>query len=334
MKSVMGGILAAAVLVVPAFAQEVNVYTYREPGLIKPLFDKFTAETGIKVNAVFASSGLEERIATEGANSPADLLISVDVARLTKAVEVGIAQPLTSPALETAVPPGLRDPDHFWVGLSLRGRVVYASKDRVPDASITYEDLADPKWKGKVCIRSGQHQYNLALFGAIIAKHGPDKAKAWLEGLKANLAKKPSGGDRDVAKDIAAGACDIGLGNTYYVGLMQANPEQKDWAAAIKVIMPTFKDGGGTHINVSGLVLAKNAPNKDNAVKLAEWLVSDDAQRIYAETNNEYPVRAGIAVSPRVAAFGKLVPDTTSLAEIAKNRKAASELVDAVGFDN
>jgi iron(III) transport system substrate-binding protein len=330
------GLVAATLLLAaaPAAAQEVNVYTYREPGLIKPLFDKFTAETGIKVNTVFASSGLEERIATEGANSPADLLISVDVARLTNAVQAGIAQPLTSPVLTAAVPASLRDPDHLWVGLSERARVVYASEERVPDTSITYENLADPKWKGKICIRSGQHYYNLALFGAMVEKHGADKAKVWLEGLKSNLAKKPSGGDRDVAKDIAAGACDIGLGNSYYVGLMQNNPEQKEWAEAIKVIMPTFEGGGGTHINVSGLVLAKNAPNKENAIKLAEWLVSDEAQHIYAETNYEYPVKVGIKVSPTVEAFGKLVPDTLALSEVAKNRKTASELVDAVGFDN
>jgi iron(III) transport system substrate-binding protein len=318
----------------PTLAQEVNVYTYREPALIKPLFDKFSAETGIKVNAVFASNGLEERVQTEGDNSPADLLISVDVARLQAAVTLGIAQPLRSAVLEAAVPPGLRDPDHYWYGLSERARVVYASKERVPDTAMSYEDLADPKWKGRICIRSGQHHYNLALIGAMLVKLGPEKAKAWLEGVKANLARKPSGGDRDVAKDIAAGLCDIGVGNTYYVGLMEHDPEQKAWVAAVKVIMPTFNDSGGTQINVSGVVLAKNAPNKDNAIKLAEWLVSDEAQEIYAQTNYEYPVKAGIKTSPDVEAFGALKPDTLPLSEIAKSRKAASELVDAVGFDN
>jgi iron(III) transport system substrate-binding protein len=326
----------AAVLlcVTPALAQEVNVYTYREPDLIKPLFEKFTAETGIKVNAVFASTGLEERVETEGDNSPADLLISVDVARLQAAVDLGIAQPLRSAVLEAAVPPALRDPDHYWYALSERARVVYASKDRVPETAIAYEDLADPKWKGRICIRSGQHHYNLALIGAVLVKLGPDKAKAWLEGVKANLARKPSGSDRDVAKDIAAGLCDIGVGNTYYVGLMAHDPEQKAWVDAVKVIMPTFADSGGTQINVSGVVLAKNAPNRANAVKLAEWLVSDEAQEIYADTNYEYPVKAGIAASPDVVAFGPLKPDTLSLTQIAKARKAASELVDTVGFDN
>lgn len=336
MIPVLARLCCAALLIcaTPALAQEVNVYTYREPDLIKPLFDRFTAETGIKVNAVFASTGLEERVATEGDNSPADLLISVDVARLQAAVDLGIAQPLRSAVLEAAVPPALRDPDHYWYALSERARVIYASKERVPETAMSYEDLADPKWKGRICIRSGQHHYNLALIGAVIVKLGPDKARAWLEGVKANLARKPSGGDRDVAKDIAAGVCDIGVGNTYYVGLMAHDPDQKAWVDAVKVIMPTFADSGGTQINVSGVVLARNAPNRENAVRLAEWLVSDEAQEIYAETNYEYPVKAGIAASPDVVAFGPLKPDTLSLTQIAKVRKAASELVDTVGFDN
>jgi iron(III) transport system substrate-binding protein len=333
----LAAILAASILALPAptpaAAEEVNVYTYREPDLIKPLFDKFTAETAIKVNAVFATDGLEERVEMEGDNSPADLLVTVDVARLQKAVDLGIAQPFRSKVMEEAVPANLRDPGGAWYGLSERARVVYASKERVADAAITYEDLADPKWKGRICIRSGQHHYNLALFGAMIAKHGAEEAKTWLEGLKANLARRPSGADRDVAKDIAAGICDIGVGNTYYVGLMEHDPVQKAWTDQIKVIMPTFRDGGGTHVNISGVVLARNAPNRANAVRLAEWLVSDEAQKIYADTNFEYPVKPGIAISPDVLAFGPLKRDALPLPEIARTRAAASEMVDAVGFD-
>ncbi len=231
----------ALLLVAPAAAGEVNVYTYREPGLIKPLFDAFTKETGIAVNIVFAKEGLEERIAAEGAASPADMLLTVDIGRLSKAVDLGFAESIASEALSSAVPAEMRDSGNAWFGVSLRARVIYASKDRVGDAPITYEELADPKWKGKICIRDGQHIYNNALFSAYIARHGVDETRAWLQGVKANLARKPSGGDRDVAKDIAAGLCDIGLGNTYYVGLMENNPEQKAWADAIKVIMPTFK---------------------------------------------------------------------------------------------
>jgi iron(III) transport system substrate-binding protein len=239
-----------------------------------------------------------------------------------------------SAALEAAIPASYRDPDGHWFGVSLRGRVVYASKDRVKQDTITYEELADPKWKGKVCIRSGQHVYNVALFASAVAKLGEAKAEDWVRGLKANLAKKPSGGDREGAKDILAGVCDIAVGNTYYVGLMRtANNEQRQWGEAVKVLMPTFQ-GGGTHVNISGLVMAKNAPNKDNAVKFMEFMVSDAAQKIYADVNFEYPVKAGIQPDEIVASFGPLKPDTLSIADVAKNRKAASQIVDKVGFDN
>ena len=310
----------------------VNVYTYREPGLIKPLFDEFTSQTGIEVNVIFAKDGLEQRIKAEGDNSPADVLLTVDIARLQEAVDIGVTQPVDSEVLESTVPADLRDPDGHWHGVSMRARVVYASKERVEQDTITYEELADPKWQGRVCIRSGQHIYNNALFAAFLAHHGEEKTKTWLEGLKANLAKKPSGGDRDVAKDIAAGVCDVGIGNTYYVGLMQnGDAEQQAWAEGMKVIMPTFEDGG-THINISGVVLAKNAPNRDNAVTLMEWLVSDETQRHYASMNYEYPVKDGVEVDPTVAAWGELDPDPLALSEIAANKKKAAEIARMAGI--
>jgi iron(III) transport system substrate-binding protein len=221
------GLLITAAPTMAYAAGEVNVYTYREPALIEPLFKAFTDETGIAVNTIFAKDGLEQKIQSEGANSPADVLLTVDIARLQEAVSLGISQSVTSPILEANVPEGLRDPEKNWFAVSMRARVVYASKERVQQNEITYEELADPKWKGKICIRSGQHIYNNALFAAAVAKFGEDKAASWIEGIKNNLAKKPSGGDRDVAKDIAASVCDIGLGNTYYVGLMQKNDAQK-----------------------------------------------------------------------------------------------------------
>ena len=200
--------------------------------------------------------------------------------------------------------------------------------------AITYEDLADPKWKGKICIRSGQHIYNNALFAAVIAHLGEAKAEEWLNGLKANLAQKPSGGDREVARDIAAGKCDIGLGNTYYWALMNdKEADKKGWAEATKVILPTFKDGG-THVNLSGVVLAKHAPNKANAMKLIEWLVGETAQHMYADMNYEYPMRAGIAVNKTIAGYGPLKADKVPLATVAENKKKAATLVDKVGFDN
>ena len=200
--------------------------------------------------------------------------------------------------------------------------------------AITYEELSDPKWKGKICIRSGQHMYNNALFAAYIVKHGEAKAEEWLKGLKANLAQKPSGGDREVARDIAAGKCDIGLGNTYYWALMNdKETDKKVWADATRVILPTFQ-GGGTHVNLSGVVLAKNAPNKANAVKLIEWLAGEKAQHIYADQNYEYPLLAEVAVNPTISGYGKLKPDAMPVAKIAEQKKAAATLVDKVGFDN
>jgi iron(III) transport system substrate-binding protein len=337
-KTRMLAIAAASVISVclPAIASaqgEVNLYTYREQKLIQPLLDAFTKDTGIKVNVVSASSGLEQRIKTEGANSPADVLLTVDIGRLEDAVQAGITQPIKSDVIDKTVPAEYRDPEGHWAGVSMRARVVYASKDRVKQDAITYEELADPKWKGRICIRSGQHIYNNALIAAMIAKHGEAKAEEWLKGLKANLAQKPSGGDREQARDVAAGKCDIGIGNTYYWALMLKNPSQKAWADATKVILPTFA-GGGTHVNVSGVVLAKNAPNKANAMKLIEWLAGDTAQHMYADTNNEYPVKAGINANEVVAGYGKLNPDPMPLSKIAQNKKAAANLVDKTGFDN
>lgn len=313
---------------------EVNVYTYRETKLIQPLFDAFTADTGIKVNIVSASSGLEQRMKAEGANSPADVLLTVDIGRMDEAVKAEVTQPIKSDVIDEIVPPQYRDPDGHWAGISMRARVIYASKDRVKQEAITYEELADPKWKGKICIRSGQHIYNNGLFAAYVARYGEAKAEDWLRGLKANLAQKPSGGDREAARDVAAGKCDIGIGNTYYWALMMnRDPDKKPWAEATRVVLPTFV-GGGTHVNLSGVLLARHAPNRANGVKLIEWLAGEKAQRLYADQNYEYPVRAGVALNPTIAGYGKLSADPLPISKIAANRKAASTLVDKVGFDN
>jgi iron(III) transport system substrate-binding protein len=324
-------------LPVAAAASEVNVYTTREPGLIQPLLDRFASESGIKVNTIFVKEGLGERVSAEGANSPADVLMMVDYGNLIDLVDRGLTQPVQSEALEAAIPEALRDAGDQWFALSMRARVFYVSKDRVTDTALTYEDLADPRWEGKVCIRSGQHPYNTSLISAIITRDGREEAEAWLEGVKANLARTPGGGDRDVAKDILAGICDIGIANSYYVGLMRSGAggdEQKAWGDAINVILPTFRDGGGTHVNISGAAVAKNAPNRDNAVKLLEYLASDEAQEIYAKANFEYPVKAGIAADPIIAELGTLSIDTTPLSKIAATRKDASLLVDEIGFDD
>jgi iron(III) transport system substrate-binding protein len=328
--------IGAALLASSAMADGVvNIYSYRQPELIKPLLDAFTADSGIKTNVLFLDKGLEEKIAEEGANSPADVILTVDIGRIQAAEDKGVTQPLVNEAVDKDIPSQYRDPEGNWFGVTTRARVVYASKERVTQDAITYEELADPKWKGKICTRSGQHVYTIGLIASMIAHHGPEKTEEWLKGVKSNLARKPDGGDREQAKAIFAGECDIALGNTYYVGQMQTsekNPEQKDWAAAIKVLFPNANDRG-THVNISGMALAKNAPNKENAVKLMEFLASDKGQTLYGQQVFEYPVEPGIKPSDIVASWGTLKPDPLPLAEIAKNRKTASELVDKVAFD-
>ncbi len=316
-------------------AEEVNIYSYRQPQLIDPLLKAFTDKTGIKTNVVYAADGLNERLAAEGRNSPADVLLTVDAGRLSEAKDAGLTQPVESAALAKAVPAQFRDPANHWFGLTMRGRVIYASKDRVKQDSITYEDLADPKWKGKVCVRSGQHVYNTSLIATIIAHKGEAFAETWLKGVRDNLAHKPAGGDREQARDIASGKCDLALGNTYYMALMttnEKNPEQKQWAAAIRLMFPNANDRG-THVNISGVAMAKNAPNRAAALKLMEFLASDAAQKIYATANNEYPVGPGVPASDIVKSWGTLKADPLPLENIAKHRKRASELVDKVNFD-
>ncbi|KZL09468.1 Iron uptake protein A1 precursor [Pseudovibrio axinellae] len=345
MKSLLKGIgLAAAgcalgtsAMVASAQAEgEVNVYSYRQPELIQPLMEAFTEKTGVKANVVFAKKGLAERIQAEGKNSPADVLLSVDIGRLQGAKDLGITQPVISDVINNNIPVNLRDADNHWFGLTTRARVIYASKDRVTQDSITYEELADPKWRGRICTRSGQHDYSIGLFASMIANKGEAEAQKWLEAVRDNLARKPTGNDRAQVKSIFAGECDISLGNTYYMGKMQTNtkdPEQKDWAASVRILFPNTEDRG-THVNITGMVLAKNAPNKDNALTLMEFLASDEAQAIYAAKNFEYPVKPGVQTSDLVASWGSFKADSISLSDIAANRTKASEMVDLIGFDN
>lgn len=324
------------VLPATAAAAEVTLYTTREPGLIQPLLNTFTAQSGVKVNTVFLKDGLLERVKAEGSRSPADVLMTVDVGALVDLVQAGLTQPMKSAAVNAAIPAHLRGADNQWFALSIRARVLYADKNQKFPA-MHYEDLADPRWKGKLCIRSGQHPYNTALVAAMLAQHGEAKTETWLRGLKNNLARKATGGDRDVARDILGGICDIGVANSYYVGQMKAaapGSDNRKWGDAIQVIRPTFAKSNGTHINISGAAVAKYAPNKTQAVQLLEFLVSPKAQQIYAQSNYEYPVRKGVSVDPIIAqSIGSITPDTTPLMEIVRSRQKASLLIDKVGFD-
>lgn len=330
----------AGTLMTPAAASanEVSLYTTREPALIQPLLDEFTKDTNITVNTVFVKDGLIERVKAEGEKSPADVLMTVDIGNLIDLVDAGVTQPIESDVLNDVIPENLRGPDGHWYAMSLRDRVAYIASD-IELESITYEDFADPKWKGKVCIRSGQHPYNTALIAAMIAHNGAEATEEWLRGVKNNLGRKAAGGDRDVARDILGGICDIGIANAYYVGRMknsEPGSDARQWGDAIKVIRPTFasENSKGTHVNISGAAVAKHSPNKDGAVQLLEYLVSEKAQNLYANANYEYPVREGVTLDPVVASFGPLVVDPLPLTEIAKHRRLASELVDKVGFNN
>ncbi|MGR3711802.1 MAG: Fe(3+) ABC transporter substrate-binding protein [Shimia sp.] len=324
---------AATATAAPVFADEVNVYSYRQPELIKPLTDAFTAETGIKVNVAYLKKGMVERLQAEGARSPADMILTVDISRLSAVVDAGLTQPVSSDTINANVPAQYRDPENHWFGLTTRARIVYASKDRVADGEITtYEDLTDPKWAGRICTRSGTNAYNVALTSAVIEHHGLEGAKTWLEGIKANLARKPQGNDRAQVKAIWAGECDISIGNTYYMGKMLSDEEQKEWADSVQIVFPEF-EGGGTHVNISGVALTKSAPNKENAVKMMEFLTTPQAQEIYAKANFEYPIAPGTEADALVTGWGEFTADDVNLMTLAGHRSDALKITEEVDFD-
>lgn len=329
----LAALTVAAVIAAPAFATEVNVYSYRQPELIEPLAEAFTAETGVDVNVVFLRKGLVERIKAEGDLSPADLIFTTDISRLINAKKAGVTKAVSSDILDANVPESFRDPEDHWYGLTARARIVYASKDRVQPGEITtYEDLISDKWKGRICMRSGTNAYSLGLLGAVIAKKGEAAALAWAKGLKANLARKPQGNDRAQVKAIWAGECDISIGNNYYMVAMLKDDEQKQWADSVNVTFPTF-EGGGVHMNISGVAMAKHAPNAENAMKLMEWLTSDSAQKMYAEVNGEYPVKPGVDPSDLVKSFGDFQADETPLSAIGEARPKAVKIMETINFD-
>ena len=315
-------------------AEEVNVYSYRQPFLVQPLFDQFTKATDIKVNVVFAKKGLSERLEREGRNSPADLIFTVDIGRLIEVADKNLTQAVELDALHKNIPTQYRDPKGHWFGLTTRTRSIFASKDRVDLKNIqNYEDMSDPVWKGRICSRSGKHPYNLALIASMIAHNGLEDTKTWLTGVKGNLAQKPQGNDRSQVKAIKEGVCDISLGNNYYYGNMLMDEEQKTWANAVNIVFPN-QENRGTHVNISGMALTKHAPNKSNAEKLMVFLSEKKAQEMYSDQNFEYPVNPRIQPSKLVRSWGQFDADKLSLAEIAKLRKQAAQLVDQVGFDD
>jgi iron(III) transport system substrate-binding protein len=330
---VAGAVVALLIGSSMAMAAEVNVYSYRQPYLIDPLFDAFTKATGIKVNTVYAQSGLIERLKNEGANSPADLLLTADIGLLSDAYDAGVTQAVKSDVLDANIPAPYRAANGHWYGLTSRARVIAASKERVEKGEIaTYEQLAEPKWKGRICTRSAKHPYMVALTASMIVHHGEAKAKEWLSGLKANLARKPQGNDRAQAKAIKEGQCDLALMNHYYMAQMMRDKEETAWAEAIYLVFPN-QNGRGTHLNVSGITLTQSAPHKEDAIKLMEFLSGDLAQRIYAEDNSEYPIKPGVPWSELLASWGTFKADEVPLDKVAEKRAEAIKMADEVHYD-
>jgi iron(III) transport system substrate-binding protein len=330
------GLVALGTGFAPSLAQaaEVNVYSSRHYDTDDSLYQNFTKQTGIKVNLIEANADqLIERIRAEGRNSPADLLITVDAGRLVRAEEAGILQPVKSEVLEKAIPAHLRDPDGHWFGLTKRARVIIYAKDKVkPEDLSTYEDLADPKWKGKLAIRSSTNIYNQSLVGAMLAAHGEEKTLEWSKGIVANLARAPKGGDRDQIRAVAVGEADIAVSNTYYLGQMiNGKPEDKEAAAKVAVFFPNQNDRG-THVNISGAGVVKTAPNKDNAVKFLEYLTTPEAQRYFAEGNYEYPVVEGVEIHPTLKAWGTFKEDKLNADTFATNNQKALQVTDQAGW--
>ncbi len=330
-------LLALFALGIPtASAQEkvLNLYSARHYQTDEALYANFTRQTGIKINRIEAKEDeLLERIRNEGANSPADIFLTVDAARLARADELGLFAPVKSRLLEERIPANLRNPD--WFAFSTRARVIVASKELVKAEDVqNYEDLAGPKLKGKVCSRSGSHPYNISLMAALIARIGEAKAEEWARGMVANFARAPKGGDTDQIKSVAAGECGVAVSNSYYLArlLRSEKPEDRRLMERIAIIWPNQKSVGA-HINISGGGMLKTAPNKESAIRFLEYLASDDAQRYFADGNNEWPAVTSVVVkNPALEAMGKFKADNLSVTLLAKNAVAAQRIYDRAGW--
>ena len=316
-------------------AEEVNLYSARNEALIKPLLERFTEQSGIKVNLVTGKAdALLKRISSEGRNTPADVLLTTDAGRLHRAKAAGVTAPFDSELLQQRVPQQYRDPEGHWYGLSLRARPIMYVKGRVDPAELsTYEDLADPKWKQRICIRSSSNIYNQSLVASMIAANGKAETEQWARGLVKNLARPPRGGDRDQIKAAVAGQCDIAVANTYYLAgmLSGSDPQQREIAEQMGVFWPN-QEGRGAHVNVSGAALIKASKNREAAIALIEFLASDESQQWYAESNGEYPVRDGIAVSDTLEAWGEFKADELNLGRLGELNPDALMLMDRAGW--
>ncbi|QOZ36097.1 extracellular solute-binding protein [Bradyrhizobium sp. CCBAU 53421] len=329
-----------AVLAATAFAcatvhaEELTLYSTREANLVEPVIAAFTAASGTKVRTVFVEDSLVKRLTAEGDTSSADVLLTIGLDKTILLAARGLTQAIASPGLEQAVPANLRGGNGQWIALAIRPRVVFARKDS-PLAAITYEELADPKWRGKVCMRPAAHQNNVALIAAYLAHHGTDATETWLGGLKRNLAHKPAGKDNDVVREIAEGRCDIGIGNTVALAQLRDGRDGTDWRAwadAVKAV-PTIFEGGGSHVNLTGAAIARHAPHPAAARAFLEFLATPEAQTIFSTAELQYPVLATARRAPIVEGIGSFAADALSIDEIAAHQAAATALIRKAGFD-
>jgi iron(III) transport system substrate-binding protein len=331
------GLLLSAGLLVSGVAAsaELNVYSARKEALIKPMLDKFSAQTGVTVNLLTGKGdALLTRLQAEGKNSPADVLITTDAGRLVRAEQAGVLQAVSSDKLNAEIPAHLRSDQGFWYGLSVRARAIVYAKDRVDHSELSsYEALAEPQWKNRICIRSSSNIYNQSLVAGMLHSEGSEATTQWLQGLVANLARPPKGGDRDQIKAVAAGQCDVAVVNSYYLGGMvnSSDANEQRAADAVAIFWPN-QSGRGTHINVSGAGVTQSASNPADAVKLIEFLASDEAQRWYAETNNEFPVRSDVPASELLSSWGEFKRDTTPMDEQGRRNGEALMAMDRAGW--
>ena len=324
------------ILVTPSLiAAEVNVYSARKEALIKPLLDKFSAESGIKVNLVTAKGdALLTRLKSEGLNSPADVLITTDAGRLYRAQQADVLQPIASEMLSESIPAHLRSPENFWFGLSVRARAIVYSNNRVQPTNLsTYEALTEPQWKGRICIRSSSNIYNQSLVAGMLATQGEKKTASWLAAFVPNFARPPQGGDRDQVAAIAAGLCDVAVVNSYYLGAMikSSDPKQQAAAAKVGIFWPNQEDRG-THINVSGAGVTSASKNREQAIALIEFLARSDSQTWYAESNNEYPSRVGVDPGELLKSWGDFKADQVDVSELGRLNAQAVMAMDRASW--
>ena len=317
-----------------ANAKILNIYSHRQPYLLKPFIEAYTKKTGVKLNVVYSSKGLAQRLAAEGANSPADLILTVDIARLYRYEDLGLLAKIDSKILNEKIPPYLRSKNNTWFGLSKRTRAIAISRERINSGQVLrYEDLADPKLKGKICSRPGSHVYNRALMASMIAAKGENAAEKWAKGLVSNLAKRPQGNDRSQLKSIYSGECDIAIINHYYYGKLtySKNPDHRKWAKASIIVFPNQGNSDrGAHVNISGGGVVKFSKNKEIAINFLEFLVTDQAQVMYGDVNFEYPINNKSKLPKRLKALGTFKEDNLLIEKIAKLAPKAQEIIDKV----